>query len=165
MADNKKSMNLLQKGQQAPDFLLPNQEEKSVSLKDFQGQWIVLYFYPKDNTSGCTLEAIEFSNAKEAFEKNNAIIIGVSPDSVKSHCNFINKHNLKILLLSDKEHTVIEAYGAWRLKKVCGKESMGVVRSTFLIDPQGMIQASWDNVKVKNHVDEVKQTLLKIPSS
>jgi len=142
-------------GSAAPAFCLPNQAEKEVCLKDYNGKWVILYFYPKDNTSGCTTEAIDFTAKVDTFDKNNAVIVGVSPDSPKSHVNFINKHNLKITLLSDPQHQVLEAYGVWRLKKMYGREYYGVVRSTFLIDPQGRIQAIWPTVKVKGHTEAV----------
>ena len=152
-----------QVGQTAPDFYAPDQNGNTVSLENCQGNWIVLYFYPKDNTPGCTTEAKEFSEYAPQFQELGAKIIGVSPDSAKSHCKFIDKHELSIQLLSDPEHEVIEAYGAWRLKKFMGKEYMGVVRSTFLITPDGKIVQVWDKVRVKAHVakvlDELKQQL------
>ena len=120
---------------------------------------MVLYFYPKDNTSGCTKEAKEFTDKKEIFEKLNAVIIGISKDSPKSHEKFISKHNLDILLLSDEEHKVLEIYGAWGKKKNYGREYYGTIRSTFLIDPEGRIVKIWKNVRVKGHVEEVLETL------
>jgi peroxiredoxin Q/BCP len=122
---------------------------------------LVLYFYPKDNTPGCTTEAKDFSEYSQQFQELGADVIGVSPDSEKSHCKFIDKHNLSIQLLSDPEHKVIEAYGVWRLKKFMGKEYMGVVRSTFLISPDGKIAQVWDQVRVKGHVEKVLQELQK----
>jgi peroxiredoxin Q/BCP len=142
-------------GEPAPDFTAPDQNNNLVSLKDFANQWLVLYFYPKDNTPGCTTEAQEFSNYKQQFKELGANILGISPDSVKSHCKFIDKHDLSIQLLSDPEHQVIEAYGGWRLKKFMGKEYMGVVRSTFSIAPNGKIAYFWDGVRVKGHVEAV----------
>lgn len=141
-------------GQIAPDFSTPNQNEQLVHLQDYK-QWIVLYFYPKDNTPGCTTEAKDFTDLLSQFTALDATIIGVSPDSAKSHCKFIDKHNLSITLLSDPEHQLIEAYGAWRLKKFMGKEYMGVARSTFLISPQQIIAYSWPNVKTKGHAQAV----------
>jgi peroxiredoxin Q/BCP len=152
-------MTLPQVGQLAPDFTAKDQNDRTVSNKDFQGRWLILYFYPKDSTPGCTTEAQEFSASIEQFKELNAAIVGVSPDSVKSHCKFIDKHNLTIQLLSDPEHQIIEAYGGWRLKKFMGKEYMGVIRSTFLIAPDGKIDRVWDKVKVKGHVAEVLQEL------
>ncbi len=149
-------------GKKAPDFCLPDQDGNEVCLKDFKGKWVVLYFYPKDNTSGCTREAIDFTENLKDFEELGAVVLGVSKDSVKSHKNFQTKHNLKITLLSDPEHKVIEAYGAWKLKKRYGKEYFGTERSTFLIDPDGVIRHEWRNVKVKGHVEEVKETLKKL---
>jgi thioredoxin-dependent peroxiredoxin len=152
-------MTLPQVGQLAPDFTAKDQNDKTVSKKDFQDCWLILYFYPKDSTPGCTTEAQEFSASIEQFRKLNAAIVGVSPDSVKSHYKFIDKYNLTIQLLSDPEHQIIEAYGGWRLKKFMGKEYMGVVRSTFLISPDGKIAHVWDKVRVKGHVAEVLQEL------
>lgn len=151
--------NTLNVGGMAPGFLVKNQDEKEVSLKDYTGKWVVLYFYPKDNTSGCTLEAITFTGHLDDFEKMNAVVIGVSPDSCKSHTNFIKKHDLKITLLSDPEKEVIQKYDAWKLKKMYGKEYYGVERSTFLIDPDGKIAEIWRKVKVKGHIEAVKERL------
>ncbi len=146
--------------QPAPNFIAKDQNGNIVSLKDNLGdRALVLYFYPKDNTPGCTTEAKEFSEYASRFEQLGADIIGVSPDSEKSHCKFIDKHNLSIQLLTDPEHEIIEAYGAWRLKKFMGKEYMGVVRSTFLITPQGKIAQVWDQVRVKGHVEKVLKQL------
>ncbi len=149
-------------GKKAPEFCLKNHEEKEYCLKDFKGKWIVLYFYPKDNTSGCTKEAIEFTEKKGDFDKLGAVIIGISKDSPKSHTKFIEKHNLGILLLSDEEHKILEAYGAWGLKKNYGKEYYGTIRSTFIIDPELTIRAQWKNVRVKGHVDKVLEELRKL---
>ncbi len=143
----------------APDFCLPDANGEEHCLKDFRGKWIVLYFYPKDNTSGCTREAKEFTEKKEEFEKLGAVIIGISKDSPKSHARFIEKHNLKILLLSDENHEVIEKYGAWGKKKNYGREYFGTIRSTFLINPDGEIVREWKKVKVAGHVDEVLNAL------
>ncbi|MGQ4833922.1 MAG: thioredoxin-dependent thiol peroxidase [Candidatus Asgardarchaeia archaeon] len=149
----------LKVGDIAPDFCLPNQDEKQTCLKDFRGKWVILYFYPKDNTSGCTREAIDFTEHLNEFTELNAVVLGISPDSVKSHQRFIEKHGLKVTLLSDLEHKVLEAYGVWQLKKMYGREYYGVVRSTFIIDPNGKIAHIWRKVKVKGHVDEVKKVL------
>ena len=146
-------------GEMAPEFCLPDAEGKEHCLSDFRGKWVVLYFYPKDNTSGCTKEAIGFTEKKNDFEKEGAVIIGISKDSPKSHARFIEKHNLNILLLSDEGHLVIERYGAWGKKKLYGKEHWGTVRSTFLIDPEGKVVREWRKVKVAGHVDEVLDTL------
>lgn len=146
-------------GQKAPGFTLPNQEGRDIALKDFHGKWVVLYFYPKDNTPGCSLEAAEFSRDIEEFRKLNAVVLGVSPDSTKSHLNFIQKQGLKVELLSDPEHRTLQAYGVWQKKKMAGREYMGVVRSTFLIDPDGKIARVWSSVKAKGHSEEVRKAL------
>ncbi len=155
----KKMTEIPQVGQPAPNFVAENKDGNSVSLQDKLGRWIVLYFYPKDNTPGCTTEAKDFTKYADKFEELGADIIGVSPDSAKSHSKFIDKYNLSIELLTDPEHQIIEAYGAWRLKKFMGKEYMGVVRSTFLISPNGKIARVWDKVRVKAHVEKVLQEL------
>jgi len=143
----------------AAEFCLPNQDETEICLRDLAGKWIILYFYPKDNTSGCSTEACDFTEAIEEFEDLDAVILGVSPDSPKKHRNFIEKKNLKITLLSDENKDVIKAYGAWGIKKMYGKEYEGVIRSTFIISPDGEIVAEWRNVRVKGHVEKVKQKL------
>ena len=149
----------LEVGQKAPEFATPNQRGEIRKLADFAGQWLVLYFYPKDNTPGCTTEAIDFTALSPQFQQLNAVILGVSPDSAKSHCRFIEKHNLTIQLLSDTEHQLAEIYQVWGLKKFMGKEYMGIKRSTFLIDPQGNIAYIWSNVKVKAHAEAVLKKL------
>jgi peroxiredoxin Q/BCP len=147
--------NIPEVGQPAPDFSTPDQNNNPVSLNDFNGQWLIIYFYPKDDTPGCTTEAKDFTDLHPEFSQLGAKILGVSPDSGKAHCKFIDKHNLTITLLSDPEHQLIEAYGAWRLKKFMGKEYMGVARSTFLISPDGIIAYAWPNVKAKGHAQAV----------
>ncbi len=146
---------MLKIGDKAPDFCLQDASEKEICLEDFRGKWVILYFYPKDNTSGCTKEATGFTEKLDEIHQLGAEVIGVSKDSIKSHQNFIKKHNLKIKLLSDPEHKVIEKYGAWQLKKNYGREYYGTVRSTFLIDPEGKIAFIWPKVRVKGHVEEV----------
>lgn len=146
-------------GVQAPEFSLPDNDNKIYKLNDLKGKWVVLYFYPKDNTPGCTLEAKDFTEKIKEFEKRNAIIIGVSPDSPKSHCNFIEKHNLSVKLLSDENHSVLEKYGVWQLKKRYGREYYGVERSTFLINPEGKISYLWRSVNVQGHAEEVLKKL------
>ncbi len=150
---------MLQIGDQAPAFCLPNQDEEEVCLRDLQGSWIVLYFYPKDNTPGCTTEACEFTAAMPDFSGLGATILGVSPDSPKKHRSFIEKKALGITLLSDEEKEACEAYGVWQLKKFMGREYMGVVRSTFIIDPDGNVAAAWEKVRVKGHVEAVREKL------
>ena len=146
--------NIPQIGQPAPDFSTPDQNNNLVNIADLN-QWLVLYFYPKDNTPGCTTEAQDFTELFSEFTTVGAKIIGVSPDSATSHCKFIDKHNLSITLLTDPEHQLIEAYGAWRLKKFMGKEYMGVARSTFLISLDKSIAYAWPNVKTKGHAEAV----------
>ena len=149
-------------GQSAPEFTALDRDGKSTQLQDFNGQWLVLYFYPKDLTPGCTTQAIEFTAQLSQFQALNTQIVGISPDSIASHDKFIKKHSLEIILLSDPEHQIAEAYGVWQLKKFMGKEYMGIVRSTFLIDPSGKIVQVWSKVKVKNHVDTVLQAVRSI---
>jgi peroxiredoxin Q/BCP len=139
----------IEEGSRAPDFSLPDSQEKEISLKDFQGNWLVLYFYPKDNTSGCTQEALDFNDLRGEFEKLGARILGISPDSSASHRKFAEKHGLAFPLLSDPEKSVLQIYGAWGTKKNYGKEYQGVIRSTFLISPEGIIKGLWRNVKVR----------------
>ncbi len=155
-------MSTLNIGDKAPDFSLKNQDEKEISLKDFKGKWVVLYFYPKDNTPGCSTEAMEFTAKLDDFKKLNCEILGVSSDSCVSHQKFIAKKNLNITLLSDTEKQVLEKYGVWQLKKMCGREYMGVVRTTFLINPEGEIAHIWNKVRVKGHVDAVFEKLKEI---
>jgi len=157
--------NIPQIGQPAINFSLLDQNNNQISLNDSSGQWLILYFYPKDDTPGCTTEANDFNNLVGEFSTLGAKILGVSPDSTKSHNKFINKYNLEIILLSDPEHQLIEAYGAWRLKKFMGKEYMGVVRSTFLISPEKTIAHTWPNVKTKGHAQDVLTKLQELISS
>jgi peroxiredoxin Q/BCP len=151
-------------GQTAPDFCLLNQEEAATCLKDLSGKWVVLYFYPKDNTPGCTTEAIDFTGLKRQFDNLNAVILGVSKDSCKSHQKFISGKELSITLLSDPHAEVQRKYGVWRPKKFMGKEFLGTVRSTFLIDPKGNIARIWDCVKVKGHAQEVLDEIKRLSS-
>ena len=152
-------MTELKTGDPAPAFCVADQDEKQVCLKDFRGQWVVLYFYPKDNTPGCTLEAIQFTAKKDQFNGLNAVVLGISPDSVKSHCKFIEKNNLTIRLLSNESRDVLQKYGAWGEKKMYGKSFLGVIRTTVLIDPEGKIREIWPKVKVKGHADAVLEIL------
>ncbi len=145
----------MKQGTTAPAFKLPTQTGELVTLDHYKGKWVVIYFYPRDNTPGCTIEAIDFTARKREFDDLNCVILGVSKDSVKSHCNFIEKQNLTITLLSDEEKTMIEAYGAWGQKKFMGREFMGIIRSTVLIDPEGKVAYHWPNVKAKGHAEEV----------
>ena len=150
---------MLKIGDKAPDFCLPNQDSEEICLRDFAGSWVVLYFYPKDNTPGCTTEALDFTALKSEFEKEGATILGVSPDSIKRHQNFITKKELQITLLSDEDKEVAQKYGVWQLKKLYGEEYMGIVRSTFLIDPDGNIAEIWTKIKVKEHAQKVLEKL------
>ena len=149
-------------GDIAEDFCLLDYEGKEHCLHDYLGKWVVLYFYPKDNTSGCTREAKDFTEMRDEFEKLGAVIIGVSKDSPKSHEKFINKYQLNILLLSDESHEVLEKYGAWGKKKNYGREYFGTIRTTYLIDPQGKVVKIWKNVRVNGHVEKVLETFKEV---
>ena len=153
---------MLEIGSVAPDFCLSNQDDVEICSRDLRGKWIVLYFYPKDSTPGCTTEACDFSAAMDDYDDLGAIILGVSADSTKSHRNFIEKKELSITLLSDPSTQMMQDYGVWGLKKNYGKEYMGIVRSTYIIDPKGIVCAAWTNVKVKDHVAKVKEELVKL---
>lgn len=150
---------MLEVGNEVPDFCLPNQDEEEICFRDIKGRWTVLYFYPKDNTPGCTTQACDFTQAEPDFTALDAIILGVSPDSPKKHRNFIEKKDLTITLLADEEKELCNLFGIWQLKKFMGKEYMGVVRSTFIINPEGKIAASWTKVRVKEHASIVKAKL------
>ncbi len=143
----------------APQLGVLNQDGKEVKIENFLGKWLVVYFYPRDNTPGCSIEAMDFTKAKSEFTKLNCEILGISTDSVKSHCKFIEKKDLTITLLSDEEKKVVNAYGVWAPKKFMGREFLGIVRSTFLINPEGKIAHIWSPVKVKGHVNEVLEKL------
>ena len=146
-------------GDNAPDFSLPGDSGQTVTLSALRGKKIVLFFYPKDNTPGCTKEAIGFSENLDAFKALEAEIIGMSPDSVKKHDNFKTKHALTVTLASDEEKTALQAYGVWVEKSMYGKKYMGVERSTFLIDENGKIAKVWRKVKVAGHVEAVLESL------
>jgi peroxiredoxin Q/BCP len=146
-------------GDTAPEFTLPTNDDGSFTLADQRGKHVVLFFYPKDDTSGCTAEAIDFSAQLEKFEAAGAIVIGISPDSPKKHDKFRAKYELTVALASDEEKLVCTAYGVWIEKSMYGKKYMGVDRSTFLVDPAGTISHSWRKVKVPGHVDEVLAAL------
>ena len=150
---------MLEVGTKAPEFTLPDKDGNSVSLTDFAGRKVVLYFYPKDNTLGCTRQAYTFAGAYEDFKKINAVVIGVSKDSVASHQKFAEKHGLPFILLSDPELTAIQAYGVWQEKKLYGKVSMGVVRSTFVINENGMIEKAMPKVKPDTNAAEILEYL------
>ena len=142
-------------GQPAPSFTLPRDGGTDVSLADYAGQMVVLYFYPKDDTPGCTTEAIDFSAEAEAFAAAGAVVLGVSRDTVKKHEKFCDKHGLKVALLADEDGAVCEAYGVWVEKSMYGRTYMGIERTTFLIGRDGKIARVWDKVKVKDHAAEV----------
>ena len=146
---------LLQAGQKAPDFVLQDQQGNEVRLSDHLGKKVVLYFYPRDNTPGCTRQACAFAQAYDAFRQKDVVVIGVSKDSVASHVKFAEKYNLPFILLSDPQRQAIEAYGVWQEKKMCGKVGMGVVRTTYLIDEQGVIAAVMPKVKPDTNAAEV----------
>jgi len=150
---------MLKQGDKAPQFKLKNQEGKTIELSQFLGQKVVVYFYPKDDTPGCTREAIDFTQEAKRFSESNTVILGISKDSVASHATFCNKYNLKVDLLSDEDGAVTEAFGAWQEKKNYGKTYMGIVRSTFLIDEKGVITKSWNNVKVDGHIESILKEL------
>lgn len=141
-------------GDAAPGFCLPDHEGGRVCLKDLKGSWVVLYFYPKDGTRGCTLEALEFTAAEEEFRALGAVVVGVSPDGPVSHARFKEKNGLTVTLLSDEKSEALTKYGAWRMKKMYGREFMGVARSSYLIDPEGRVAHIWPNVKAAGHADE-----------
>ena len=150
---------MLEVGTKAPEFTLPDKDGNPVSLTDFAGKKVVLYFYPKDNTPGCTRQACAFAGAYEEFKKINVVVIGVSKDSAASHQKFAEKHGLPFILLSDPELTAIQAYGVWQEKKLYGKVSMGVVRSTFVIDENGMIEKVMPKVKPDTNAAEILEYL------
>ena len=140
---------------QAPNFTLQNENGEQVSLQDYQGKNVILYFYPKDLTPGCTTQACDFRDSYEDFSDLNAVILGVSLDNAAKHTKFIEKHGLPFSLLVDADHEVAEAYGVWTLKKNFGKEYMGIERTTFLINEQGIVEKEWRKVRVKNHIEDV----------
>ena len=165
---------MLEIGTKAPEFCLPNQDGVEICSRDLKGKWVVLYFYPKDNTPGCTTQACDFTAEQPKFEELDAIILGVSADGMKKHQNFIAKHDLEITLLSDEDTKMMQEYGVWQLKKNYGKEYMGIVRSTYIINPEGEIAAGWEGVRVRVkrkkdgvpyevvHVDEVRKKLAEL---
>ena len=162
---------MLEIGTKAPDFCAPNQDDIEICSRDLKGKWIVLYFYPKDMTPGCTTQACDFTEAHPKFDDLDAVILGVSPDDAAKHRKFIEKKELSITLLADVDKKMCEDYGVWQLKKFMGKEFMGVVRSTFIINPEGEIAAIWEKVNVRKkktvkgekieivHVEEVRKKL------
>lgn len=146
-------------GQIVSDFTLPSSSGEEVSLSDFRGKKVVLYFYPKNMTPSCTDEACDFRDRHRELREAGAEVMGISPDPVKSHGRFIQKHELPFLLLSDEDHAVSELFGVWQLKKMYGREFEGIVRSTFLIDEEGRLIREWRKIRVKGHADEVLQAV------
>ncbi|MGO4109579.1 thioredoxin-dependent thiol peroxidase [Paenibacillus sp. YAF4_2] len=155
-------MSAIEVGKKAPDFKLPASNGETVKLSDYRGKKVVIYFYPKDNTPTCTQQACDFRDAYPAMVDHNTVVLGISPDPVKSHEKFIGKQGLPFLLLSDEEHKVCEKYGVWQMKKLYGREYMGVVRSTFLIDEKGKLVREWRGVKIKGHVQQVADEAAKL---
>ncbi|MCM3719959.1 thioredoxin-dependent thiol peroxidase [Fictibacillus phosphorivorans] len=141
-------------GTKAPDFKLPASNGEEIQLSDFKGKNVVLYFYPKDMTPGCTTQACDFRDRHKDFEEQDTVIVGVSPDPLARHDKFIEKYGLPFLLVADEDHKAAELYGVWKLKKNFGKEYMGIERSTFIIDKEGIIQKEYRKVKVKDHVQD-----------
>ncbi|MGZ3696810.1 MAG: thioredoxin-dependent thiol peroxidase [Bdellovibrionota bacterium] len=148
-------MRMLKEGSKAPAFTLDSDDGKKVSLKDFKGKFVVLYFYPKDNTPGCTQEACDFRDSFTRLKKEKMVVLGVSKDDLTSHKKFSEKYSLPFPLLSDESGKVCEAYGVWQEKSLYGRKFMGIVRSTFIIGPDGKIAKIFPKVKVKGHVDEI----------
>lgn len=156
MATKKKELTV---GAKAPDFDLPADPEGRVSLSALKGKTVVLYFYPKDDTAGCTREAIDFSAAQKSLSRAGAVIVGVSRDTLAKHAKFREKHNLTVSLASDEDGAVIAAYGSWVEKTLYGRKYMGIDRSTFVIDPAGVIRQIWRKVRTPGHVDEVLEVV------
>jgi len=152
----------LEIGEDAPDFTLTDQNEKKITLSDLQGKPVVVYFYPRNFTPGCTREAQSFADLYSEFKKIGAEVIGISPDNQPSHLKFTAKYELPFLLGADEERTVLKSYGAWGIKKRFGKESEGVIRSTFIVDPTGKIFKLWRSVKVNGHVEKVLEQVSKL---
>ena len=150
---------MIEEGKKAPAFTLKNQDGKAVKLSDFAGKNVVLYFYPKDNTPGCTTEACDFRDQHNKLEKAGAVVLGVSPDAEKTHLKFAGKFGLPFTLLADPEHEVAEKYGSWGEKTLYGRKFMGIIRSTFLIGGDGKVAKVWPKVKVAGHVEEVLEAV------
>lgn len=150
---------MLEQGIKAPDFTLKDKDGKEVSLSDFLGKKVVLYFYPRDNTPGCTKQACGFRDNYDKYKDNDIVVIGISKDSEKSHSNFINKHDLPFILLSDPELKAIQSYDVWKEKNMYGKKSMGVVRTTYIIDEQGIIEKVYGKVKAATNAEDVLMDL------
>lgn len=151
-------------GSPAPPFTLKDQDDSAVSLAGLAGRWVVLYFYPRDNTPGCTTEACEFSEQLNQFQDLDAVVLGCSPDSPASHRRFIEKHDLKLRLLSDPDGQMMTSYGAWGEKTMYGRTTQGVIRSTVVIDPEGKVAAHWPKVRAAGHAATVRETLAELRS-
>lgn len=145
----------LQAGDRAPAFLLPDQDGKKVALKDFAGKAVVVYFYPADDTPGCTKEACQFNDSLRAFDRAGVAVVGISPDDAASHTRFRKKYGLRLALLSDPSHSAMERYGAWGEKTLYGRKTVGVIRSTFLVGPDGTVHRAWYNVRADGHAAKV----------
>ena len=152
----------LEVGNMAPDFSLVDQNSKTHTLSEYKGNWVVIYFYPKDDTPGCTIETNDFNKLHSKFKKLDCEIYGISKDSIKSHDKFRDKYKIKFDLLADEDLKVLKKYKVWGKKKFMGREFMGIIRTTYLIDKKGKILKVWDNVKVKDHAKEVLETLQNI---
>jgi len=152
-------------GKPAPAFALPDHNGKKTTLSSMKGRWVVLYFYPKDDTPGCTVEACEFTSGLRGFDRLDATVFGCSPDTSESHKKFIAKHALAITLLSDQDHAVHASYGAWGEKVLHGKKSVGVIRSTVLIDPKGNVAHHWQKVKAEGHAEAVRAKLAELAAA
>ncbi len=150
---------MLEPGDKAPDFKLEGDDGKTHTLKEFSGQTLILYFYPRDNTPGCTTQACDLRDGAPALKKKKAVVVGVSPDSIASHGKFRDKYNLNFLLLSDPDHAVAEKYGAWGDKVLYGKKYKGIIRSTFVIDDKGKIASAHYKVSPKGHADAMLEAL------
>jgi peroxiredoxin Q/BCP len=146
-------------GRKAPSLRLEDAEGRKVSLAELSGRWVILYFYPRDDTPGCTTEACDFSSQVEDFSSSNAVVVGVSPDDRASHAKFIARHGLRVRLLSDPGHGAMKAYGAWGTKMMYGKTTEGVIRSTVIIDPEGKVAHHWPRVQAKGHAEKVLSKL------
>ena len=153
---------ILEAGDKAPKFDIPNQDGNMIKLDDLLGKWSVIYFYPRDDTPGCTIEGKEFTELNAKFEEHGASIYGVSPDNEAKHCKFIEKHGLKVELLADTESIMLADYGVWQEKQMYGKTYMGVVRTTYLVNPDGNIAEAWTKVKAKGHAEAVLERLVEL---
>jgi peroxiredoxin Q/BCP len=152
-------MSLPEIGDRAPSFTLTDQDGETKKLSDFKGKYVVLYFYPKDDTPGCTKEACAFRDDERVLQKAGAVVLGVSPDNTQSHDKFSQKYGLNFPLLSDPDHSVADKYGVWGEKNLYGKKSFGILRTTFLIDPEGKVARVWPQVKVDGHSEQVREAL------